>query len=134
MTIFPSRTLSVTINRAWTEVYDYASDPANLTHWAAGLGTAFEHTGDDWTFRTPGGEPVKMRFTEQNALGVLDHDVILADRTVHVPLRVMPNGDGAEVTFLLLQENGMTEEEYQRDAAAVRKDLETLKTILEKAA
>ena len=131
MTTFPSRTLSVTINRAWTEVYDYASDPANLTHWAVGLGTAFEHAGDDWTFRTPGGEPVKMRFTEQNALGVLDHDVILADRTVHVPLRVMPNGDGAEVSFLLLQTPDLSDADLERDAAAVRADLSTLKRLLE---
>ena len=131
MTTFPSRTLSVTINRAWTEVYDYASDPANLTHWAAGLGTAFEHTGDDWTFRTPGGDPVRMRFTERNPYGVLDHDVILADRIVHVPLRVTPNGDGAEMSFLLLQTPDLSDADLERDAAAVHADLATLKRLLE---
>ena len=131
MTTFPNCTLSVSINRAWTEVYAYASDPANLTYWAAGLGTEFEHNGENWTFRTPGGDPVRMRFTIRNDYGVLDHDVILSDRTVHVPLRVVPNGDGAEVTFLLLQTPDLSDTDLERDAAAVRKDLDTLKRLLE---
>jgi len=105
-----------------------------MVQWAAGLGNGFDGSGLEWIAHDPGGNPIRITFTARNPYGVFDHDVHVGGRIVHVALRVMPNGDGAEVTFLLLQENGMTEEEYQRDAAAVRKDLETLKTILEKAA
>ncbi|MBN9332194.1 SRPBCC family protein [Devosia sp.] len=129
-----SSTLAVTINRPWREVYEFAAEPANMVQWAAGLGNGFEGAGLKWIARDPGGNPIRITFSEKNAFGVLDHDVHLDDRVVHVALRVMPNGDGAEVTFLLLQENGMSEAEYQRDAAAVRKDLETLKALMEKGA
>ena len=73
-----------------------------------------------------------MRFSPHNTFGVLDHDVFVGDETVHVAMRVMPNGDGAEVTFLLLQAPGQSDAEYSRDAAAVQKDLDTLKALLER--
>ncbi|RYE60101.1 MAG: SRPBCC family protein [Hyphomicrobiales bacterium] len=129
-----SETLAVTINRPWQDVYDFVAEPANMTQWAAGLGNGFDGSGLEWIARDPGGNPIRITFAPRNPYGVFDHDVHVDGRVVHVALRVMPNGDGAVVTFLLLQENGMTEEEYHRDAAAVRKDLETLKALLEKAA
>ena len=63
--------------------------------------------------------------------GVLDHDVMVDGQTVHIAMRVMPNGDGAELTFLLLQLPGMTDFEFDRDAATVMRDLEALKAIME---
>ncbi len=127
-----SSTLSISIERAWPEVYAYAADPANMPQWAAGLGNGFERDGDDWLFRDPGGNPARVRFTPPNPYGVLDHDVFPAGQDpVHVAMRVMPNGDGAEVTFLLIETPGMSNADYQRDAAAVMKDLQTLKAILE---
>ena len=58
--------------------------------------------------------------------------MFVGDEVVHVAMRAMPNGDGAEVTFLLLQAPDMSEADFQRDAGAVTKDLETLKAILER--
>ena len=134
MTTFRSETLSVTIERNWRDVYAYAAEPANMVQWAAGLGGGFSGAGLEWTASDPSGNSVRIRFTQSNEFGVLDHDVFVDGRIVHVALRVMPNGDGAEVNFLLLQENGMTDAEFERDAAAVRKDLATLKQILEASA
>ena len=131
MPIFRSRTLSVTIAHPWTEVYAYASDPRNMHHWAAGLGQDFAPDGDGWAFHDPGGHRIRLTFTPPNIYGVLDHDVFTPTGVVHSTMRVMPNGEGAEVTFLLLQLPGMTDTEFARDAAAVQKDLETLKGILE---
>jgi hypothetical protein len=129
----PSQTLSVTIDRDWREVYDYASKPLNLRHWAAGLGADFHAAGDEWVFRDPGGHPVRLRFTAQNPYGVLDHDVFPPGADpVHVAMRVMPNGDGAEVTFLLLRTPAQSDADYARDAAAVQRDLDSLKTLLER--
>jgi hypothetical protein len=132
MPSFRSRTLSVTIARPWMEVYAYASDPRNMHHWAAGLGQDFAPDGDGWAFHDPNGHRVRLTFTPANVYGVLDHDVFAPTGVVHSAMRVMPNGEGAEVTFLLLQLPGTTDTEYARDAAAVHKDLETLKAILEK--
>jgi len=53
------------------------------------------------------------------------------DVEVYNALRVTPNGDGAEVTFTVLKLPGMTDAEFERDAAAVLADLKTLKAILE---
>lgn len=94
MSTFKSRTLSVTINRNWRDVYSYAAEPANMVHWAAGLGAGFEGEGLEWKAHGAGGTAVRIRFTQRNEFGVLDHDVFVDGRIVHVPLRVMPNGDG----------------------------------------
>jgi hypothetical protein len=126
-----SRTLSVSIERDWQAVYAYASDPANLHHWAPGLGSGFVPDGDEWVLRDPGGNPVRMRFAAENPWGVLDHDVFTPGGVVHIAMRVMPNGDGAEFTFLLLQMPGMTDAEFERDAATVMADLVRLRGILE---
>ena len=132
MPTYRSRTLSTTIARPWQEVYAYASDPRNMHHWAAGLGRDFAPDGDGWAFHDSAGHRIRLTFTPSNIYGVLDHDVFTPTGVVHVPLRVMPNGDGAEVTFLILQLPGMTDSEFERDAATVQRDLDTLKTILER--
>jgi len=131
MPTFRSRTLNVSIARPWTDVYAYASDPRNMHQWAAGLGHDFAPDGDGWAFHDPGGQRIRLTFTPPNVYGVLDHDVFTPTGVVHSAMRVMPNGEGAEVTFLLLQLPGMTDTEFARDAATVQKDLETLKGILE---
>ncbi|MBD8064347.1 SRPBCC family protein [Devosia sp. PTR5] len=131
MKTYNSRMVTITILRPWQEVYAFAADPANMTRWAAGLGNSFVRDGEFWVASDPGGNPIHVRFTPANAFGILDHDVHVGGEVVHVALRVMPNGDGSEVAFLLLQERGMDDQQFRRDAAAVRKDLETLKAILE---
>lgn len=131
MPTFPSRTLSITIERPWEQVYAFAANPANMTQWAAGLGSDFHQDGNVWEAQAAGGMPVRISFTPDNPFGVLDHDVHVGSDIVHVALRVMPNGTGATVTFLLLQEGAITDEAFERDAQAVRADLEKLKSILE---
>ena len=109
------RHISISIARPWREVYEFASLPGNLAQWAAGLDAA-----------------AQVSVTPANELGVIDHDVTLPDgEVVHVPLRVIANGDGAEVVFTLFQLPQMTREDLERDAAAVAKDLQTLQHLLE---
>jgi hypothetical protein len=131
MTVYPSRTLSVSIDRDWREVYDFASVPQNFARWAAGLGRRFEKAGEDWSAEDPQGRPLRIRFTPPNAFGVLDHDVVSAAGDSRNPMRVVANGTGAEVLFTVLRTPGMTDEMFGADAAAVQRDLETLKRLLE---
>ncbi|MGQ0577352.1 MAG: hypothetical protein ACT4PQ_00405 [Betaproteobacteria bacterium] len=77
--------------------------------------------------------PMNLRFSEHNDLGVLDHYVSPAPGVeVYVPMRVLPNGSGAEVLFTLFQLPGMSDEKFADDARLVTRDLETLKDVLEK--
>ena len=111
--------------------YGVASDPVNLGRWAAGLGGPVVLVDGQWRVRTRAGD-VLLHFTPANDLGVLDHTVVLLDGTqVHNPMRVLPDGDGCEVVFTLRRQPGMTDDDLERDAAAVRHDLATLRDLLE---
>lgn len=113
--MLPARHISISIARPWREVYEYAASPENLPKWAAGLD-----------------ENAKITVAPPNEFGVIDHDVRLDDDTlVHVPLRVIANGEGAEVIFTLFQLPRMTARDIEHDAAAVASDLATLKSLLE---
>ena len=106
----------MTIERAPAEVYAFVCDPNNLPKWASGLSGA-----------------VKVRFVERNAYGVLDHFVKANGAPeVYMPMRVFPNGEGAEVLVTVFRQPGMTEEKFIDDTKWVLRDLEALKDVLEK--
>jgi hypothetical protein len=95
------------------------------------LGEALAQGEGDWIVDGPLGR-IKVRFIEPNDYGVLDHYVTLPDGTeCYNPLRIMANGTGSEVTFTLYRLPGTSDEAYAADAAAVARDLATLKTLLE---
>jgi predicted homoserine dehydrogenase-like protein len=75
---------------------------------------------------------VKIRFTEPNAYGVLDHYVELPDGSeIYVPMRVIANGTGSEVMLTLFRVPGMNDEKFAADAQWVMRDLNRLKDLLE---
>src|SRR5262245_15418478 len=117
MSTHPVRHISVDIEVPPAEVYAFASDPRNLPRWATGLSDGtIEEVNDVWVATAPMGT-VRIRFAAPNDLGVLDHDVTLESGvTVHNPMRVVPNGDGSEVTFALFQLPGVTDEALETDA------------------
>jgi hypothetical protein len=130
-TLLDVRHVSVSIRRPPQEVYAFASKIENLPRWASGLGGSIRRVGGLWIADGPMG-PVEVRFAAPNELGVLDHDVVLpSGATVHNPMRVVPNGTGSEVTFTLFRRPEVSEEELERDAEWVEKDLRTLKELLE---
>jgi hypothetical protein len=125
--------VSVYIARRPAEVYEFASDPRNLPRWAAGLARSeVRKDGDEWVADAPFGK-VRVRFAPPNSFGVLDHDVTLESGvTIHNPMRVVPNGEGSEFTFTLIRRPGVSGAEFAKDKAAVEKDLQTLKQVLER--
>ncbi|MGW5261650.1 SRPBCC family protein [Microbispora sp. NPDC004025] len=126
-----SRHISERIDRPADEVYDYASDPANLPVWAPGLGEAVENADGQWFVETPSGR-AGFAFVERNTYGVLDHEVTLpSGEVVHNPMRVIPDGDGCEVVFTLRRLPGVSDEDFARDAGLVQADLTRLKQVLE---
>jgi hypothetical protein len=128
-----SKQIVESIDRPVAEVYEYASNPANLPEWAPGLGTSVENIDGQWFVDTPDGR-VRIAFAEPNTFGILDHDVTLpSGETIYNPMRVIANGGGSEVVFTLRRLPDMTEEEFVRDAGLVAADLAKLKRILEAA-
>ena len=127
-----SQHISIGIDRPATVVYDVAADPRNLPRWAAGLaGSRVEQDGDGWFTASPMGR-VTITFAPRNDFGVLDHDVTLpSGETVYNPLRVISDGHGSEVIFTLRQRPEMSDEEFERDADAVGRDLAALKSLVE---
>lgn len=132
MTFPETKHVSVSIERPPAEVYAFAGDARQLPRWAAGLAnSAAVRAGDAWVMESPMGK-VKVEFAPANPFGVLDHDVTLpSGEVVHNPLRVVRNGDGSEVVFTLFHRPGMTDGEFAADVEAIRRDLMTLKTLLE---
>lgn len=124
--------ISIYIDCVPSDVYEFASNPENLPRWAAGLARSeVKREGDSWVAEAPFGT-VKIRFSERNSLGVMDHDVELdSGVVVHNPMRVVPNGDGSEFIFTLIRQPDMADEQFAEDAGAVEKDLRTLKELLE---
>jgi hypothetical protein len=105
------------------EVYAFAADPANLPRWAAGLAD-------------PKLAAVEVDFATRNEFGVLDHVVTLpSGERFYNPMRVIPAGlgkPGCEVVFTLRRPTGVTDEEFDSDAAAVAADLATLRRLMQR--
>ena len=130
--IFKSLHISVSINRPADQVYEFASNPENLPKWAAGLSGSIKNINGDWIAESPMGR-VSIKFAERNKFGILDHDVTLpSGAKVHNPMRVLPNNDGSELIFTLYHRPDMSERMFAEDAKAVARDLEKLKSLLEK--
>jgi Polyketide cyclase / dehydrase and lipid transport len=126
-----SKQLTEWIDRRAADVYEFASDPANLPHWAPGLGTSVENVDGQWFVETGSGR-VGLAFAERNTFGVLDHEVTLpSGEVIYNPMRVVPHGDGSEVVFSLRRLPDMSDEDFARDAGLVQADLTRLKHVLE---
>ena len=126
-----SRTISCWINRSPAIVYQFASNPEKLPEWVRSFCSSVRKTGDRWEMKTPDGW-MGIQFVPANEDGVLDHVVTLpGGQSIFNPMRVIANGAGSEVQFTLFQLDGMSDEQFEKDAQMVEADLQTLKAVLE---
>jgi polyketide cyclase/dehydrase/lipid transport protein len=121
------------IERSARDVYEYVSDPRHLADWAAGLAhRPVEQVDGRWVVDSPLGR-VLVEFASPNEHGIADHVVTLPDGTsVRNPMRVIPNADGCDVVFSVRRQQDMSDSEFAADVDAVRKDLDALRTILQR--
>lgn len=127
-----AQTYSVSIDRDWCELYEQIWRPEFFPKWASGLSESdVRRSGDEWLADGPEG-PIRIRFTPHNDHGVMDHFVETgAGNEVHIPLRVVRNGDGAEVMLTLFRQPGMNDEKFSADAKWIARDLKALKQLAE---
>ncbi len=129
--IYSSRNLNISINRNVKDVYNFIAVPENFPRWASGLGKSLKQVNGEWIAAGPDG-PVKVRFTERNEFGVLDHWVSTEPGLeIYIPMRVISNGSGSELIFTLFRLPEMSDEKFAADAEWVTRDLNTLKNLLE---
>lgn len=126
-----SRNLSISINRNANDVYDFVSVPENFRLWASGLGKSLNKVDGVWIAETQQG-PVRIRFSERNGFGILDHWVSPEPGLeIYIPMRVIANGSGSELVFTLFRLPGMSDQRFAADAEWVLRDLAALKNLLE---
>jgi hypothetical protein len=131
VTVGEARNISISIDRDWRDVYEFAHLPQNFPRWASGLASSLREEDGEWVTDTPEGQ-VRVRFTPRNDFGVLDHHVTLpTGARIFVPLRVVANGPGAEVILTLFVPPGTTEEIVSSDIESISNDLGALKSLLE---
>lgn len=130
--MYEARTVSVSIDRSWLDFYEAIWRPEYFPAWASGLSrSSLEKDGDKWKAEGPEGR-IRIRFTDHNLFGVMDHYVDVGKGPeIYVPLRVIPNEDGAEVLLTLLRQPEMTEAKFLADIEWVKRDLLALKALAE---
>ena len=126
-----SKTISISINRNWKEVYEAVWRPEAFAKWASGLSKSSPtKDGETWTVAGPEGS-IRILFTAHNDYGVMDHYVDVGNgANIYVPLRIIQNGDGAEVLLTLFRQQGMSDAKFAADAAWVECDLHALKALV----
>jgi hypothetical protein len=126
-----SRSLGISIGCSLDRAYEFLRLPENFPKWASGLAGSLRKSDGGWVAETPEG-PMKVRFSERNAYGVLDHWVFpMSGDPVYVPLRVVANGSGCELILTLFQLPGVAEGKFAADADWVMRDLKAAKALLE---
>lgn len=125
------RHVSRFIDRAPADVVRFLGDPTNLPQWASGVSKSIHRENGAWICDSPMGR-VELRFVPPNDFGVLDHHVTLPNgETFYNPMRVFANGKGSELLFTVIQHEGMSDEEFEKDCSTIAKDLEAAKSLLE---
>lgn len=123
--------VTIAISRPPDVVAAFLRDPANLPAWADGLGSVEQRDGR-WVVVGPTGT-AGLRFVAANDHGVVDHWVWPdAGDEVHVPVRVLANDDGAQVTFTVFGRPNGSPGDLAQDRDAVAADLERLRRTLER--
>jgi hypothetical protein len=123
--------IHVSILAAPQDVVAFIRDMNRWKTWAPWIESVTHTATRDWTLETSAGT-MRFRFVEENAFGVLDHEVTLASGvTVANAMRVTPNDSGSELAMVVLQMPDASPEEFERDVQAVRDDFARIKSGIE---
>lgn len=128
-----SRTFSLAIDRPWTELYAFLSDPRTINQWTQGVLAEPLLRISDYHWRTTyDGDQVSIFFTPPNGFSVLDVELHWADRSPrHFLIRIFANEEGSELCCTVLQRAEESDAQFASECEWLRTDLEVLKTYAE---
>jgi hypothetical protein len=128
----PSKTITVMIQAKPSLVYSYVRNGFNLPNWAKSFCKTVER-GEDryWNVKTYNGVR-RIRFVEDNPLGVLDHYVVIQNNPEYqVPMRVLEVQGGCEVQITLFRQPQDTDETFSFKEKVALEDLNSLREVIE---
>ena len=126
--MYPSRTVTVAVDRPLQRVYAFLADPTNIPRWTQIPVSEWQQVSSH-VWQTAA---IRIRFTPPNRFGILD---IVVENGPHgtqaLPARVYANGQGCEIAVTLFRQEGMSAELFESECAWIEADLQVLKTYLE---
>jgi hypothetical protein len=124
-------TRSITIDAPTGSVFTYLDDANNLPSWAPAFATTVQPDGDGWIVGQ-GDVRLGLRIVSDADSGTVDLRVTPPNgRESAVYMRVLPNGDGAELLFTLFFSDSRTDEELARQSAEVEAELVRVRAACE---
>jgi hypothetical protein len=128
--LLQSDTQTVSLDAPPDHVFAFLAEPENLPKWAIGFCHSIRRDGDRWIVRTAQGE-IDIRYVTDRALGVIDFYLSMAPGLEAAAYsRVLPSGAGAEYVFTQFQGQGMSDEVFAGQVAALREELHILQAIV----
>ncbi len=128
-------TRAVTVRRPFAAVVAYLTDPLRYSEWAIDYFTSPVTEIDEQTYRvtTVAGDR-RLRVDVDAERGVIDLYLAPLDSAFSYPLpiRVLTNGDGADVLFTLTREPELSDAEWDSSLLALENELGAIKRLLER--
>lgn len=136
MTIFESKTLTITIDAPFKKVMSDLADPITHPEWATEFfsGSAEKTNYDYVLVPVPMmGGVIKFKIEANILLGILELYLTPQDSDFGVPLqvRVIKNGDGVDILWTLPRFPDVSDSNWERGLMSMSKELLALKKRLE---
>jgi uncharacterized protein YndB with AHSA1/START domain len=123
-----SVTETIAIDAPPDAVLELVGDPRNLPRWAPGFARAVREDGDGWIVDTAGGGELRRHIPVSREQGTVDYLAAPgAQRGLFT--RVVPNGDGSQLTFTFVLADGVDPEATR---AILVSELEAVKRLCER--
>lgn len=120
-----SRTITFTVDRKTGEVFDAILNlPRKM------FPDAIKHDDGWWMFEGPFGK-ARLKFREDEKLGILDHIYEDSEAKWNVPMRVVSNGDFSEVIITLFKPTHFSDELFNERMKEMEKIVQQMKQAIE---
>ena len=120
-----SRTITFTVDRKTGEVFQAILElPRKM------FPGAIKKDDGWWMFKGPYGD-AKLKFQEDEKLGILDHVYEDSDARWNVPMRVVSNGEFSEVMITLFKPSHFSDEMFEQRMKEMGELVEKMKQAIE---